>query len=81
MKLYEPKPGGWPRLNAKLAEYDREQSREIMFWRGAAAAMIALVVIVSTHRPAAPTLEDKSVNATVEMPGTPANVHYYWVVN
>lgn len=80
MKLYEPKPGGWSRLSAKLAEYDREQSREVMIWRGAAAAMIALVVIVSAHRPPAATLEDKSVNATVEMAGTPANVHYYWVI-
>jgi hypothetical protein len=80
MKHFEPKPGGWSRLSAKLTAYDREQARETLLWKGAAAAMIALAVIVATKKSYTPLPEEKS-DATIEMPGMPANVHYYWVVN
>jgi hypothetical protein len=80
-QLFEPKSGGWARLNAKLAAYDREQNRELILWRGAAAAMVALVVLVASHNfSSVGLLEDKPANPTIEMPGMPANVHYYWVI-
>lgn len=86
---WQPRPGGWERLNAKISASEENKRREVRIWSAAAMIMLVLGTWVASFNslpaefkllqpPPAGTVRVAGA-AAVEIPGMAPGVHYFWI--
>lgn len=89
-KKWQPRPGGWERLNAKISAHEENKRQDVRIWATASAFVFVVGVWVVSSDPMTNDMKDllhpppvgtvrMAEASAVEVPGTAPEVHYYWI--